>query len=205
MTWSRAAVYRRAMKLPRFIVRLFAAMGPRTWISLVIVAVVAAGVVMVQRSSDGDDAFYRRWGVDPSHPPYQSDVDPRAAVDLGKARAADSGKMLMVTFGANWCPDCLTLQRNLRDPQTREYVQRNFEIVNIDVGDSAKNARVEHNLGMLINTIPLAVFYSSDGKPICDTGRGELEPSRHYTSREILAFLREVVDHHRVVSPDQRQ
>jgi thioredoxin 1 len=131
-------------------------------------------------------------------------VDPRTAVEQGKARAAANGKMLMVTFGANWCPDCLTLQRNLRDPQTREYAQRNFEIVNIDVGDSAKNARVERNLGMIVNSIPLAVFYSSDGKPICDTGR-ELEPSRHYTSREILAFLREVVDHHRVISPDQRQ
>jgi thioredoxin 1 len=192
------------MRLLRFVTRLFAAMGVRMWISLAIVGVAAGGVVALQQSSD-QDALYRRWGVDPSHPPYESDVDPRTAVDLGKARAAASGKMLMVTFGANWCPDCLTLYRNLRDPQTREYAERNFEIVNIDVGDSAKNARVERSLGMFVNSIPLAVFYSSDGKPICDTGRGELEPSRHYTSREILAFLREVVDHHRVVSPDQRQ
>jgi thioredoxin 1 len=191
------------MRLPRFLARLFAAAGARVWISLAVLVVAAGGVFLLQQSSDETD-FYRRWGVDPANPPYESEVDPRTAVEQGKARAAANGKMLMVTFGANWCPDCLTLQRNLRDPQTREYAQRNFEIVNIDVGDSAKNARVERNLGMIVNSIPLAVFYSSDGKPICDTGR-ELEPSRHYTSREILAFLREVVDHHRVVSPDQRQ
>ncbi len=192
------------MTAPRFLVRLLAAVGARTWISLAIVAIAVGGVLALQQSSD-EAAFYRRWGVDPNNPPYRAEVDPRTSVDLGKARAAASGKMLMVTFGANWCPDCLTLQRNLRDAQTREYAERNFEIVNIDIGDSAKAARVERDLGMFVNTIPLAVFYSSDGKPICDTGQGELEPSRHYTSREILAFLREVVDHHRVVSPDQRQ
>jgi hypothetical protein len=40
---------------------------------------------------------------------------------------------------------------------------------------------------------------------MCDTRGGELEPARHYTSREILDFLKEVADHRRVVSPDQRQ
>ena len=129
----------------------------------------------------------------------------RTAFEDGKARAAASGKMLMVTFGANWCPDCLALERNLRAPETREYAGRNFEMVNIDVGDSAKNARVERDLDVAVNSIPLAMFYSSDGKPICDTQRGELKPSRHYTSREILGFLREVVDYGRAVSPDQRQ
>ena len=81
----------------------------------------------------------------------------------------------------------------------------NGNMVNIDVGDSAKNARVERDLDVAVNSIPLAMFYSSDGKPICDTQRGELKPSRHYTSREILGFLREVVDYRRAVSPDQRQ
>jgi hypothetical protein len=38
-----------------------------------------------------------------------------------------------------------------------------------------------------------------------DTFAGELKPSRHFSSREIRDFLREVVDYHRIVSPDQRQ
>jgi thioredoxin 1 len=193
------------MRLPRRVTRTLAAFFGRPWVWLGIAVVVAGVVVLALQQTNDQTDFYRRWGIDPNNPPYQSEVDPRAAVEAGKARAAASGKMLMVTFGADWCPDCLTLQRNLRDPDTHAYAERHFEIVNVDVGNSAQNARVEHELGMVVNSIPLAVFYSSDGRPVCDTGRGELEPSRHYTSREILEFLREVVDHHRVVSPDQRQ
>src|SRR5690606_31521520 len=110
---------------------------------------------------------------------------PRDAFAMGQARAAASGKMLMVTFGANWCPDCLTLQRNLRDAQTRAYAEQKFEMVHIDVGDNAKNDKVKRELGIRVNGIPLAVFYSSDGDPICDTQGGELKPSRHYTSHDI--------------------
>jgi thiol:disulfide interchange protein len=184
---------------------VLSALRARPWAGLGIVALVLAGAVLLQQSTSGS-YLYRRWGVDPNNAPYHSEaIGARAAIEMGKARAAANGKILMVTFGANWCPDCLTLQKNLRAPETRAYAERKFEMINIDVGDSTKSARVERELGMKVNRIPLALFYSSDGRPICDTRGGELVPSRHYTSREILEFLREVVDYRRAVSPDQRQ
>ena len=192
------------MRFTGLITSVFAAVRARPWVSLGAAALIGVAVLALEQSSD-DTVFYKRWGFDATNLPYTSDVDARMAVEAGKARAAESGKMLMVTFGANWCPDCLALQKNLRDPETHAYAERNFEMVNIDVGDSVKSARVERDLDMTVNTIPLAVFYSSDGKPICDTQRGELKPSRHYSSREILGFLREVVVYRRAVSPDQRQ
>jgi hypothetical protein len=113
--------------------------------------------------------------------------------------------MLMVTFGANWCPDCLTLWGSLRESDCRDYVEKHFELVSIDVGDAEKSAAVKRDLGIDVNVIPLAVFYSPDGERFGDTLRGELKPSRHFSSRQIRDFLREVVDYHRIVSPDQRQ
>jgi thiol-disulfide isomerase/thioredoxin len=138
-------------------------------------------------------------------PAYRSDFDARKAIADAKARAAAEGKMLMVTFGANWCPDCLKLHDNLQAADTRAYVEKHFEVVEIDVGDSRKSAAVKRDLGINVNVIPLALFYSPDGELVGDTVAGELKPSRHYSSREIRDFLREVVDYHRIVSPDQRQ
>jgi thiol-disulfide isomerase/thioredoxin len=164
----------------------------------------AAGTGLAIHGSGGD-SYYARWGVDADDLPYRSGVDARAAIAHGKARAAASGKILMVTFGANWCPDCLTLHRNLHEGETRAYAERTFEMVNIDVSDFDKAAIAAREIGVEVNGIPLAVFFSPDGRPICDTRGGELEPSRHYTSHEILGFLREVARYGRVVSPDQRQ
>jgi len=138
-------------------------------------------------------------------PPYRSDVDARTAFEQGKQNAAASGKMLMVTFGANWCPDCLTLHDNLHAKETSAYIDKHFEIVQIDVGDANKSAAVQRDLGITVNVIPLAVFYSPSGELVGDTFAGELKPSRHFSSHQIRDFLREVVDYHRIVSPDQRQ
>ena len=49
------------------------------------------------------------------------------------------------------------------------------------------------------------VAFLMDPTVVLYIAEGELGPSRHYTSREILEFLREVADYRRVVSPDQRQ
>jgi len=176
------------------------------WTSAALLIAAAIGATALYHRGSADDAFYKQWGVDRAHLPYDPKADARRDIADAKARAAANGKMLMVTFGANWCPDCLTLHKDLEDPVTRDYAKAKFEMVNVDVGEFDKNAGVARELGVApVNGIPLAVFFSSDGRPICDTRRGELEPSRHYTSSEILDFLKEVADHRRVVNPDQRQ
>ena len=180
---------------------------PAVWAAgLLAAAAAVAGIAAYSAYlSTTDSAFYSHWGVDPHNLPYDPHADARAELAAGKARAAAEGKVLMVTFGANWCPDCLTLHKDLEDPVTREYAQSRFEIVNVDIGEPDKNVDVAREIGVAVNSIPLAVFFAPDGKPIGDTSGGELEPARHYTSREILHFLREVADYRRVVTPDEHR
>ena len=192
------------MRFPGFIRKAFAALGarPLPWLSGFL-AVVLGGAVVYGLSTD--PSLVPRPPVALSDPPYRADLDARTAVGEGLARAATSGKMLMVTLGANWCPDCLTLHENLHADDTLAYVNEHFEVVSIDVGDAAKFAAVRHDLGIDVNVIPVALFFTSDGTLVGDTLAGELKQSRHFTAREIRDFLREVVDSHRIVSPDQRQ
>jgi thioredoxin-related protein len=205
MTGPAAACIVLGMPIPRLIVRAFAAFRARlrSWLGVggLVTLVAVAFVYGLSVEPELAPRFERGLGLRA----YRSDIDARTAVEQGKARAAESGKMLMVTFGANWCPDCLTLQRNLRDGETRVYADKHFEMVHIDVGDSKASAAVQRDLGITVHVIPLAVFYSPTGEPVGDTFAGELKSSRHFTSRDIRDFLREVVDYHRIVSPDQRQ
>lgn len=192
------------MQSPGPIARARAAFNARPW-SWVGSALAGFLVVVVVSALTVEPSLAPYTAADSANPPYRTEIDARGAIESGKARAAASGKMLMVTFGANWCPDCLTLHENLHEPETEAYANEHFEMVNIDVGDSQKSAAVKRDLGFAVNAIPLAVFYSADGEVVGDTFGGELKPSRHFTAREIRDFLREVVDYHRVVSPDQRQ
>jgi len=189
---------------PRSLRRALAACVARPWLSLACAAAVGVMAAVVYGFST-EPVLVPRIAVNAAQPPYKTYADARVAIAEGQARAAASGKMLMVTFGANWCPDCLMLHANLRNPDTRAYAQEHFEIVQIDVGDAQKSAAVQRDLGIVVNVIPLSVFYSADGRLVGDTLAGELKPSRHYSSRDIRDFLREVVDYHRIVSPDQRQ
>jgi len=191
------------MASPGFIRKALAAFvaRPRSWLGVFAVAVL--GVVALYGLTF-DPSLAPRTEVATRNPSYLA-LDARTAIEKGQKRAAASGKMLMVTFGANWCPDCLTLHRNLLDAETHAYLDKHFELVTIDVGDAQKSAAVQRDLGIDIKVIPLAVFYSPDGQLVGDTGAGELKPSRHFSSRDIRDFLREVVDYHRIVSPDQRQ
>ena len=113
-------------------------------------------------------------GVEPSllpesqrsigQPPYRSELDARAAIEAGKGRAAATGKMLMVTFGANWCPDCVTLHQNLYAAETRAYAEKHFEIVEIDVGDAKKSAAVQRDLGISVYTHTAGGILFADGR-----------------------------------------
>jgi thiol:disulfide interchange protein len=191
--------------IPTFIHRASLALRARLWSWLGVGALVTVVGVAVVYSMTVEPSLLPRTAGSFVRPPYRPDVDARTAIGEAKARAAASGKMLMVTFGANWCPDCLTLHDNLHAKETSAYIDKHFEIVQIDVGDANKSAAVQRDLGISVNVIPLAVFYSPSGELVGDTFAGELKPSRHFSSHQIRDFLREVVDYHRVVSPDQRQ
>jgi thioredoxin 1 len=182
----------------------------RTWQRCAVGVAALGGIALmagsVHESPDpGMEAFYASWGVDPESLPYRPEADARREIAAAKARAAAENKLLMVTFGANWCPDCLSLYRSIRDPIAEPYINSKFELVNVDVGTVRSNVEAARELGLDVQAIPLAVFYLPDGTPLGDTSRGELKPARHYSSTDILAFMREVAEHHRIVSPDQRQ
>jgi thioredoxin 1 len=143
---------------------------------------------------------------DTSELPYKDDDDASTTVAAARQQALDDKKFLMVTFGANWCLDCRTLYKHLRSPEVQTFTAENFEFVNVNVGKFNTNVDLATDLGVdLRRGIPVAVFFGPDGQLIGTTNEGQLEPARFYTSRQILKFVRNIVEKSLIAAPDSVQ
>ena len=149
----------------------------------------------------GPDAVF-----DPNDLPYDADADAHAAVTAGRAAAAENGKFLMVTFGANWCLDCRTLYHHLKSDDVQAFAGDIVQFVNVDVGKFNLNRQLAAELGVdLRRGIPVAIFFGPDGQVIGTTNDGQLEPARYYTSKQILKFVRDIVEKSIIAAPDSVQ
>ena len=135
---------------------------------------------------------------------YNPENEARVVFDDELSIAVNNNRYLMVVFGADWCPDCLKLYENLVSPEVATYMRNTMHFMTVDVGRKDRNIEFAEELGITVsNGIPVAVFFSPNGEVIGTTNNGELEPSRSFSSKKILKFVRTVVEHHRVTDPNQ--
>lgn len=136
-------------------------------------------------------------------PPYDGEADAASMISRARMEARSERKFLMVTFGANWCLDCQTLHRHLNSEPVAGYTRDLFRFVFIDVGKLNQNRDIAESLGVSLSKgIPVAVFFDSEGKLIGTTNDGQLEPARHYSSKQILKFVRDVAERNQIIAPD---
>ena len=139
----------------------------------------------------------------PAEMPYDERADAATMVEIARNEALADEKFLMVTFGANWCLDCRRLHQYLNDELVTAYTRELFQFINVDVGKFNKNRELAEYLGVsLTRGIPAAVFFNPEGKLIGATNEGQLEPSRYYSSAQILKFVRDIVERDHIAAPD---
>ena len=133
---------------------------------------------------------------------YKPENNARTVFASELSSAIGANKYLMVVFGADWCPDCRKLYENLVSEEVASYMDNHLNFVTIDVGSKDLNIDFARELGVTVsNGIPVAVFFSPDGKIIGNTNKGELEPSRYFSSSQILEFIRKIVEYQQVTKP----
>ena len=133
---------------------------------------------------------------------YDPGHDARAVFASARAMAVRADRHLMVVFGADWCPDCRKLHDNLMSDEVTSYMRDHMDFLTVDVGRKDLNIDFAKELGVTVsNGIPVAVFFDSNGDLIGTTNRGELEPSRYFTSTQILAFVKKIVEQQSVSQP----
>jgi thiol:disulfide interchange protein len=123
-------------------------------------------------------------------------------IEYAQKKAQALHKILMVEFGADWCEDCVVFERHLSDGPAHDYFQKHFMLLKVDIGQSDRNLDVAESLGLDLNHgIPAVIFYGPDGRQIGATNNGELEPSRNYSAKQILQFLKQVAENGTINKP----
>jgi len=124
--------------------------------------------------------------------PY--DESANAKQDVKQALATPPNNPVIVVFGANWCPDCLALDKAMKHGTTASLLAKDFKIVKVDVGHFDKNADLAESYGVpLKKGIPTVAVLSPKGEVIYVTKGGELSNARKMSEDGIYQFFKGVV------------
>ncbi len=121
---------------------------------------------------------------------YSAGHDAHTDLQNAIARAARSGKNLLVVFGANWCYDCHVLDLAFEKGEVAEMVRQNFEVVHVDIGQGEKNQDLMRQYGVPMERgIPAVAVLDGKGTLLTSQRSGEFAPARRLGPEDLEAFL----------------
>jgi len=121
---------------------------------------------------------------------YAPGLDAHAEIKQALAQALKQHKNVIVVFGANWCYDCHVLDLAFHRPDLAGVLQRNYEVVHVDVGEGDKNQDIMQQYHVPMKKgIPALAVLDSNGKPLYSQQGGEFEKARSLAPQDLLAFL----------------
>ena len=108
---------------------------------------------------------------------YAAEADASADVEATLARAAVSGKRVLLVMGANWCHDSRALAGWLETPRFAALVAERYELVFVDVGmpqtGEGRNLEIATRFGLKeFKNTPALIVLTPDGRAVnLDTAR----------------------------------
>ncbi len=120
--------------------------------------------------------------------PYDEKADASATI---AAALADNpaGKRMLLTFGANWCSDSRALESRYQDPALAALLEREFQVVHIDVGMSHRNLDITARYDNPIDEgIPSVVLLDPAGHTLF-VNHGRLSSADRMSNAAIMRFF----------------
>lgn len=122
---------------------------------------------------------------------YAKDADARTEIKEAVSKAAKEHKRVILVFGGNWCYDCHVLDSVFHQADVQPLVDKNFEVVHVDIGDDGKknNDLAGQYKLPLDKGVPALAVLDADGKLLYSQQNGEFEAARSMDPDDIVAFL----------------
>lgn len=132
--------------------------------------------------------------------PYDENANAELDIHNALQEARSSGRLMLLEFGANWCPDCIVLADQMRESPLQDLIAENFIVVKVDIGEGEKNADLVHAYGDVTDRgIPSIVVVDQDNRVLLGTLTGQLANARHMGKQELYDFFVAVL--HKVSGP----
>ena len=125
--------------------------------------------------------------------PYDGNV--YSVNDLNKFINAtiQSDKQPILIFGANWCPDCRIFSGTMNIPKIKSYIDKNFQILYIDVKRYEINMELMEEYGIpSAEGIPRVLVFDKNKNLLNNSNTTEWRTARDRSSQEIFNFFQEM-------------
>ena len=121
---------------------------------------------------------------------YPAGADAHADIKQALKKAGQEGKRVLVVFGANWCYDCHVLDLAFERDDVAPLVEKNYEVVHVDVGEGDKNQDLMKEYDVPMDRgIPAIAVLDSAGKLLFSQKNGEFEKARALGPEDLVKFL----------------
>ena len=121
---------------------------------------------------------------------YTPGLDAHEEIKQALANAAKQHKNVLIVFGANWCYDCHVLDLAFHRADLASVLNRNYELVHVDVGEGDKNQDIMQQYHVPMKKgIPALAVLDPSGKLLYSQQGGEFEKARSLAPEDLLAFL----------------
>ena len=109
-------------------------------------------------------------------------------------RTIKSNKQPIVIFGANWCPDARLLEGVIQMPPVKNFLEKNANILNIDVGNYEMNTELFSFFDKNIQEgIPRVFIMDRKSKTINLHVNDTMRKARDLTTQDIFNYLQEFI------------
>ena len=110
---------------------------------------------------------------------FDPEADPAEHYSAALSSANEQGKLVLLVFGSEWCPDCRSLNQKMTQSPLRNTLETDFVLTHVDIGNWDLNMAFAANFGEPVaKGIPSIAIVEADGKILYVSQSGEFASAR---------------------------